>query len=438
MKAMRTSKAFLLIVALCTVVPSLNGQVPVNVDPNQQPGLQKFFLVPESVLAQIPHQNKIIPIPQNIVSTAPGTVAGQPTFHAAQNSQQNPSRVSLTAEQAEQAKKQEAFRNQAIEANRKAAAQRQRQEQTAPSNQFSQNPTGQFAPQNDQFFANQQHQQVHQVQSQVQPQVQPDGFRNVQTQTPTKRVKLQRQKAAQAAVQGQQPRVQHHQSQQPRAQHQQFQQPQVQQQQFAQPQVQQQFQQPQQQFQQAEVQQQQFAPVQQTQFQPQQAQPAPPVQRQQVQQPAAASFISSQHSTETQRRPADSRSQALRDEEEIHRHQAENAKYSFATAVNDGINDQQHIRQETRDGLKLSGLYSYSDGFYKRTIHYEADENGYRVINEEIEPIGNGPISDPSGTAEVSSDVGGASLRYSISGQDFPPNAFTGNEQDAATNFQRI
>ncbi len=32
------------------------------------------------------------------------------------------------------------------------------------------------------------------------------------------------------------------------------------------------------------------------------------------------------------------------------------------------------------DGLALKGVYSYSDGFYKRTVHYVADENGYRVI----------------------------------------------------------
>ncbi|RZF34693.1 hypothetical protein LSTR_LSTR002775 [Laodelphax striatellus] len=447
MRAMRTSKAFLLIAALCTAVPSLKGQVPVNADPNQQPGLQKFFLVPESVLAQIPHQDKVIPIPQNIVSTPPATVGGQPTFHAVQNSHQNPSRVALTPQQAEYAKKQEAFRNEAIEANRKAAARRKEQERVTSQNQFSQTPAGQFA-QNDQFFDNQQANQVH-------SQVQPDGFRNVQAQTPTRRVKpAQRQKASQAVVQGQnqvsqQPRVHHHQSQQPRVQQQQFQQPQVQQQQqFQQPQVQQQqFQQPQQQqFQQQ--QQQQFAPSAQAQFQQPQQAPAA-VQRQAVQQPAAppTSFIS----TESQRRPVDVRSQAVRDEDEIIRHQAENAKYSFSSAVNDGINDQQHIRQETRDGLKLAGLYSYSDGFYKRTIHYEADENGYRVVkpyltnsfqddlfSEEVEPIGNGPNADPSGIAEVSSDVGGASLRYSISGQDFPPQTSTGNAQDVSNNFQRI
>nr|CAD7416756.1 unnamed protein product [Timema poppensis] len=64
----------------------------------------------------------------------------------------------------------------------------------------------------------------------------------------------------------------------------------------------------------------------------------------------------------------------------IFRRQAENAKYTFSSSVEDGIMDTSHVRQETRDGLKLNGLYSYSDGFYMRTVHYEADDQGYRVI----------------------------------------------------------
>lgn len=62
------------------------------------------------------------------------------------------------------------------------------------------------------------------------------------------------------------------------------------------------------------------------------------------------------------------------------REQAQNAHYSFETMVNDSINDNAISRQETRNGLALKGMYSYSDGFFKRTIHYEADENGYRVV----------------------------------------------------------
>lgn len=59
--------------------------------------------------------------------------------------------------------------------------------------------------------------------------------------------------------------------------------------------------------------------------------------------------------------------------------QAKNAHYSFDSSVKDTINGHSHTRQETRDGLSLSGSYSYNDGFFQRTVHYEADENGYRV-----------------------------------------------------------
>lgn len=69
----------------------------------------------------------------------------------------------------------------------------------------------------------------------------------------------------------------------------------------------------------------------------------------------------------------------LSPEEELFQKQARNAKYSFNSAINDNIMDNTQIRQEMRNGLKLSGFYSYSDGFYKRTVHYKADEHGYRV-----------------------------------------------------------
>ena len=31
--------------------------------------------------------------------------------------------------------------------------------------------------------------------------------------------------------------------------------------------------------------------------------------------------------------------------------------------------------------VQVTGSYSYSDGFYRRTVNYEADENGYRVVS---------------------------------------------------------
>lgn len=64
----------------------------------------------------------------------------------------------------------------------------------------------------------------------------------------------------------------------------------------------------------------------------------------------------------------------------LREHQAKSAHYSFDTSIDDGINDHAISREEVRDGLALRGMYSYSDGFFRRTVHYEADENGYRVV----------------------------------------------------------
>lgn len=56
------------------------------------------------------------------------------------------------------------------------------------------------------------------------------------------------------------------------------------------------------------------------------------------------------------------------------------AKYQFSQNIEDNIQDLTHQRNEVRDGLKVKGSYSYSDGFHKRTVEYEADENGYRIV----------------------------------------------------------
>jgi hypothetical protein len=100
--------------------------------------------------------------------------------------------------------------------------------------------------------------------------------------------------------------------------------------------------------------------------------------------------------------------------------QAKSAHYNFDTSVHDTINDHMHVRSEKRDGLALTGMYSYSDGFFKRTVHYEADEGGYRVIKEMVEPIaGNGPKFNPNGQADVRSTLTGD---YVIGIEDFKLN----------------
>jgi len=106
-------------------------------------------------------------------------------------------------------------------------------------------------------------------------------------------------------------------------------------------------------------------------------------------------------------------------DDELQQDYARNAQYSFASAVDDGIMDQSHIRQETRDGLKVTGSYAYSDGFFKRTVNYEADENGYRVVAETVEPISEtGPVVDLNGRAEVHTHIGGIQTQYSVTGDE--------------------
>lgn len=102
----------------------------------------------------------------------------------------------------------------------------------------------------------------------------------------------------------------------------------------------------------------------------------------------------------------------MTDEElELERQQNENAQYSFSSTINDDINDGSMDREETRDGKKVTGKYSYSDGFVRRTVHYEADENGYRVVKEDMEVIGDGPQFNPEGQADVAGSLIG---QYSI------------------------
>lgn len=103
------------------------------------------------------------------------------------------------------------------------------------------------------------------------------------------------------------------------------------------------------------------------------------------------------------------------DDETLAKHQAKSAHYSYDSSITDTISDQTIQRQETREGLSLKGMYAYSDGFYKREVHYVADDKGYRVVKEISIPIGDGPQEDPNGKADVSSSLSGS---YSITADD--------------------
>jgi len=133
-----------------------------------------------------------------------------------------------------------------------------------------------------------------------------------------------------------------------------------------------------------------------------------------------SSSYSRQTSDEYSRTPPVSYGSSMKSmDEDYAEEQAKSAKYAFASAVDDGIMDQSQVRQEVRDGLKVKGSYSYSDGFYKRTIKYEADEGGYRVVGEETEPIGAGPQVDLlNGKADVHTQVDGFNTQYSISADE--------------------
>ncbi|XP_058464850.1 uncharacterized protein LOC131438692 [Malaya genurostris] len=109
------------------------------------------------------------------------------------------------------------------------------------------------------------------------------------------------------------------------------------------------------------------------------------------------------------------KSERQQHDETLEEIQAKSAQYSYDSSINDSINDQTVTRQETRDGLALKGMYAYSDGFYKREVHYVADDKGYRVVKEIMIPIGDGPRVDPNGKANVSSSLSGS---YSITADD--------------------
>ncbi|XP_030752933.1 uncharacterized protein LOC115879993 [Sitophilus oryzae] len=98
---------------------------------------------------------------------------------------------------------------------------------------------------------------------------------------------------------------------------------------------------------------------------------------------------------------------------EYERHQNEAARYQFSSNIDDHISDLTHQRSEERDGLSVKGMYSYSDGYYKRTVHYVADDKGYRVLRMEAVPL-DGPHVDLAGTASVNSAAHGSHLAYRI------------------------
>nr|XP_023022826.1 uncharacterized protein LOC111511051 [Leptinotarsa decemlineata] len=101
---------------------------------------------------------------------------------------------------------------------------------------------------------------------------------------------------------------------------------------------------------------------------------------------------------------------------EQQRQQALNAKYQFSTYMDDNIKGSFLSRAEVRSGLKVKGQYEYDDGFVHRTVYYEADENGYRIVREETKPsIKTTPLD---GTAKVQIHLDGTQVDYNIARKD--------------------
>ncbi|XP_048507560.1 uncharacterized protein LOC125500146 [Athalia rosae] len=98
--------------------------------------------------------------------------------------------------------------------------------------------------------------------------------------------------------------------------------------------------------------------------------------------------------------------------------EAANAVYTFASSIVDGIMDNNQNRTETRDGLNLKGSYSYSDGYFRRTVNYVAGTGGFRVVSEVVEELGDGPKLNPLGRADVRTYISGQGLEYSITKDD--------------------
>ncbi|CAB4061497.1 unnamed protein product [Lepeophtheirus salmonis] len=92
----------------------------------------------------------------------------------------------------------------------------------------------------------------------------------------------------------------------------------------------------------------------------------------------------------------------------------DSSNYNFGFSIIDGINDASIERTETRENNKVTGAYSYTDGYIKQTVVYVADEFGFRVIDMNTEEIGDGPIRNESGTAIVQSYIDGVETNYAV------------------------
>lgn len=99
---------------------------------------------------------------------------------------------------------------------------------------------------------------------------------------------------------------------------------------------------------------------------------------------------------------------------DLEKYQNEHATYKFATAVRDGISGQEQERQETRNGLHVTGFYKYSDEAFMHYVSYVADENGFRIVKNEHVPLVQAKENWLSDIATVDQEAFGKRTHYSI------------------------
>ncbi|XP_072381739.1 uncharacterized protein [Diabrotica undecimpunctata] len=97
------------------------------------------------------------------------------------------------------------------------------------------------------------------------------------------------------------------------------------------------------------------------------------------------------------------------------RQQAKNAKYQFATQIDDSISGNFQQRAEIRENGVVYGKYSYDDGFNWRTVYYEDDGHGFTITKQDVRPT---HIKTLTGEASVQTLVNGNLVDYHITTKD--------------------
>ncbi|CAG9830994.1 unnamed protein product [Diabrotica balteata] len=97
------------------------------------------------------------------------------------------------------------------------------------------------------------------------------------------------------------------------------------------------------------------------------------------------------------------------------RQQAKNAKYQFATQIDDSISGNFQQRAEIRENGVVYGKYSYDDGFNWRTVYYEDDGHGFTITKQDVRPS---HIKTLTGEASVQTLVNGNLVDYHITTKD--------------------